>query len=197
MSIAKHYEKHIFCLEGDWNDNLKIKSSILPALELLQVNANIESVYKTCSTKAEFFSRIHQLLSNKTKYGKFQIIYLAFHGFKGGIQISNDEEITLEEFAQEFEGKLENKMIHFGSCSTLKTNEDEISNFLKKTNALAISGYQKNIDFISSTVVDILFFELCQNFKSIMTIEKNMKANYEQLCEQLEFKIYYKSNIEK
>lgn len=196
MSIAKHLDKHIFCLEGDWNDNLKVKSSILPALELLQVNANVESLYKTCSTKTEFFARIHQLLSNKTKYGKYQIIYLAFHGFNGGIQISNDEEITLDEFAEEFEGKLENKMIHFGSCSTLKAHHHEINNFLAKTNALAVSGYQKNIDFISSTVVDILFFELCQNFKSIKAIDNNMNANYKQLCEQLEFKIYYKSSIE-
>ena len=196
MSIAKHYEKHIFCLEGDWNDNLKVKSSILPALELLQVNATIESVYKTCSTKTEFFARIHQLLSNKTKYGKFQIIYLAFHGFKGGIQISPIEEITLAEFAEEFEDKLENKMIHFGSCSTLKTHNEEITSFLKKTNALAISGYQKNIDFISSTVVDILFFEMCQNFKSIKSIENKMLDMYGQLCEKLEFKIYHKKNIE-
>ncbi|MEL1247680.1 DUF6642 family protein [Flavobacterium helocola] len=196
MNRAKHYEKHIFCLEGDWNDNLKVKSSILPALELLQINANVESVYKTCSTKTEFFARIHQLLSNKTKYGKYQIIYLAFHGFSGGIQISNDDEITLEEFAEEFEGKLENKMIHFGSCSTLKIHQNEITKFLRKTNALAISGYQKSIDFISSTVVDILFFELCQNFKSIKAIENNMYANYKQLCEQLEFKIYYNLNIE-
>lgn len=72
--IAKHYEKHIYCLEGDWNENLKVKSSILPALELLNLNSGVESIYKTCSTREEFFSRIEQLLSNKTKYGKYQII---------------------------------------------------------------------------------------------------------------------------
>ena len=65
--IAKHYEKHIFCLEGDWNDNLKQKSSILPALELLQLNAAIESIYNTCSTKGEFYHRIDQILNYKTK----------------------------------------------------------------------------------------------------------------------------------
>lgn len=192
MGIAKHYEKHIFCLEGDWNDNLKNKSSILPALELLQINAGIESIYKTCSSKSEFFTRIEQLLSNKNKYSKYQIIYLAFHGFKGGIYLSNENQITLAELAKEFDGRLENKMIHFGSCSTLNIHEDEIDLFLKQTGALCISGYQNDIDFISSTVVDILFFELCQNFKQIKAIENNMHKYYGALCEQLQFEIYFR-----
>lgn len=188
---AKHYEKHIFCLEGDWNENLKQKSSILPALELLKLNANIDSIYKTCGSKTEFYTRLDQILSNKTKYGKYQIIYLAFHGFHSGIQISPNEEITLEELATQFEGRLEGKILHFGSCSTLKTNEDSIYDFLEKTNALAISGYQKDIDFISSTVVDVLFFELCQNFKLTKAIEDNMEKLYGELCNQLQFKIYH------
>mgnify|MGYP003606422689 CR=1 FL=1 len=187
---AKHYDKHIFCLEGDWNENLKHKSSILPALELLQLNSGIESVYKTCATKVEFYARIEQLLGNKTKYGKYQIIYLAFHGFKGGIQISDEEEITLEELANEFEGRLEHKIIHFGSCSTLKTHENSIYNFLEKTNAIAISGYQKDIEFISSTVFDVLYFEICQQYLSINALNEKMFNLYGELCEQLKFKIY-------
>lgn len=191
MSIAKHYDKHIFCLEGDWDENLKKKSSILPALELLNINSSIDSIYKTCRSRREFFVRLEQLLSDNRRYSKYQIIYLAFHGFKGGIQISEYEDITLSELGDFFEGRLKDKMIHFGSCSTLKSHEDEFYNFLEKTEALSISGYQKDIDFISSTVVDTLFFELCQNFKSIKAIDNNMYANYKQLCEQLEFKIYY------
>jgi hypothetical protein len=187
---AKHYEKHIFCLEGDWNENLKQKSSILPALELLQLNANIQSVYKTCATKVEFYARLEQLLGNKTKYGKYQIIYLAFHGFKGGIEISKNEEISLEELADVFEGRLHDKIIHFGSCSTLKAHEDSIYHFLEKTNALAISGYQKDIDFISSTVFDVLYFEICQQYKSISALNDKMFNFYGELCEQLKFKIY-------
>ncbi|NRT14905.1 hypothetical protein HNP99_001249 [Flavobacterium sp. 28A] len=189
--IAKHYDKHIFCLEGDWNENLKVKSSILPALELLQLNLGVDSIYKTCATKDEFFSRIEQLLNNKTKYGKYQIIYLAFHGFKGGISLGDNIEITLDELAEQFEGRLDNKMIHFGSCSTLSAHEDDIYNFLEKTAALSISGYQKDIAFISSTVVDLLFFELCQKYKPMRVIDNNMTKNYESLCQQLEFKMYY------
>lgn len=147
-------------------------------MELLQINANVNSIYKTCFTKEEFFGRINQLLSNKTKYGNYQIIYLAFHGFRGGISLSDNETITLDEFADRYEGELENKMIHFGSCSTLKAHEDDIYSFLEKTGALSVTGYQKNIDFISSTLVDVLFFELCQRFKQMKAIEVNIKSNY-------------------
>ena len=191
MGKAKHYEKHILCLEGDWNENLKVKSSILPALELLQLNSDIDSIYKTCATKTEFFNRIDQILSNKTKYGKYQIIYLAFHGYKGGIYLNEEEEISLQEFANKYENCLEGKIIHFGSCSTLKTHEDEIYNFLEKTNALAVSGYEKDIDFISSTVFDVLYFELSQQYISINALEDKMINLYGELCNQLKFKIYH------
>tara|TARA_R110002124_G_scaffold105021_2_gene255609 strand:- start:912 stop:1043 length:132 start_codon:yes stop_codon:yes gene_type:complete len=33
-----------------------------------------------------------------------------------------------------------------------KTDEDSICNFLEKTSALAISGYQKDINFIPNTI---------------------------------------------
>ena len=36
-----------------------------------------------------------------------------------------------------------------------------------------------------------MFFELCQNYKSIKAIDNNMKDNFEQFVNQLEFKIIY------
>ena len=37
MPLKNLKKSNIFCLEGDWNENLKHKSSILPALELLEL----------------------------------------------------------------------------------------------------------------------------------------------------------------
>lgn len=48
---------NILCLECDWNDNLKHKSSILPALTLLELNIGIKNIYKTCASIAEFEKR--------------------------------------------------------------------------------------------------------------------------------------------
>ncbi|MFT5251122.1 MAG: hypothetical protein ACI87N_000093 [Flavobacteriales bacterium] len=64
-------KKNIFCLEGDWNDNLKHKSSILPALELLELNNGIQSIYKTCRSYGTFKVHLNQILADKRKYNSF------------------------------------------------------------------------------------------------------------------------------
>lgn len=190
MSVAKYYDKNIFCLEGDWETNLRKKSSVQSALQLLEANLEIDTIYKTCSTYEEFCSRLHTLTSDKRMYGKYSIIYLAFHGRKNKIQIGEDD-YSLDEISNEFVNLLENKIVHFGSCKTLFIEEERARKFLSKTGAIAISGYAKNIDFISSTVFDVLYFEMCQNYVEIDAIEINMLKNYKELCEALDFKIYY------
>jgi hypothetical protein len=114
---------------------------------------------------------------------------LAFHGIKNQIFIG-DEAYSLEKIAATFEGRLEDKMIHFGSCKTLSIDEDQAKYFLEVTGAKAISGYGKNVDFISSTVVDILFFEVCQKYERIHYIKQNMNKHYSELCSDLDFKFY-------
>ncbi len=183
-------KKDIFCLEGDWNDNLKHKSSILPALELLELNNRITSIYKTCGSYEEFEVRLNQIVSTPKKYKSFEIIYLAFHGSKNKIFIGN-EAYSLEEIATTFKGKLNDKIIHFGSCKTLSINKKQADKFLEVTGAKAISGYGKNVAFISSTVVDILFFEMCQKFERLHSIRENMHNHYGDLCSALDFKFYY------
>lgn len=190
MPIANEYDKNIFCLEGDWESDLREKSSVQSALKLLEANLVIDTIYKSCCTYEEFCSRLHTLLNDKRSYKKYTIIYLAFHGRKNKIQIG-DEDYSLDQIGHEFENQLSDRIIHFGSCKTLFIEEDKAREFLKKTGALALSGYARNIDFISSTVFDILYFEMCQNYVEIDAIERNMLKNYGGLCEELDFKIYY------
>jgi hypothetical protein len=189
MALAKDYKKYIFCLEGDWNNDLRNKSSVQNALNLLEVNNNIDTIYKTCNTYTEFKTRLIQLCKAPKRYEKYSIIYLAFHGVENGLVINGDI-IPLEKIAQDFEGKFKNKIIHFGSCSTIDIDEQDLEFFLNKTNALAVSGYKEDIDFISSTVFDILYFEMCQSYKNIFAINRNMFKNYKNLCDKLGFKIY-------
>ena len=66
--------------------------------------------------------RLKQILPYKRKYNSFEIIYLAFHGSKNKILIGH-KAYSLEKFAKTFEGRLDHKMIHFGSCKTLSVNE--------------------------------------------------------------------------
>ncbi|MCX7550279.1 DUF6642 family protein [Xanthomarina sp. F2636L] len=186
----RDYIRDIFCLEGDWDENLRNSGTIAPALNLLEKNCGIEVLHKTCSTKKEFKSRIQHIVNgNQKSYSRFQIIYLAFHGIDNEIDLGV-ESISLSKLSKYFSEDFSNRIIHFGSCKTISSKEN-VEELLRNTEALAVTGYSKDIDFIPSTVMDILFFEECQNWKRIETIEKKMKSKYGQLMNDLGFEIYY------
>lgn len=188
MITSKNREKNIFCIEGDWDDDLKNKRSINSALKFLEDSSDIKYIHRNCSTKEEFDKRMEEFI--QPKYDDYTIFYLAFHGFRSGIQIG-DYDISLDDIADKFENKLSNKMIHFGSCSTLDIDLRHIKRFIKKTNALCVSGFKKEVDFIPSTMFDILYFEMCQQYKRVTYIDNGMNYYYRQLCKELEFRMIY------
>jgi hypothetical protein len=184
MIIAKTLSKHIFCLEGDWNDDLRSKNSIKSALDFLHDNSKIRYIHRHASTKAEIENRL--LEYNKKKYSDYTVCYLAFHGEPNKIKVGR-ELMTLDELAEISQGMLKNKIVHFGSCSSLRLNKRYIERFLKKTEALCVSGYKLDFSFIPGTVLDLLFFEMCQRYKNIMCIERDMRFYYGKLMRELEF----------
>lgn len=183
--------KNIFCLEGDWNDDLRLKGSIKPTLDFIEMNTGINVIYRHCATEDNFNHYLTEYTSSKyNKYKKYNILYLAFHGFPNQIQIGGTL-IELEDIAEEYGELLKDKIIYFGSCLTLKIDRRKIRNFLKKTGAMAVCGYRKSIDFIPSSVLDILVIETLQNYNKMIDVEKFLKKNYSQLMNNLEFKIIY------
>jgi len=78
MKIAKNRTKYIFCLEGDWTDDLRKKESIINALKFLDVNYGIKYIHRNCSTYSEFEYRLNEY--KKAIYKNYSICYLAFHG---------------------------------------------------------------------------------------------------------------------
>lgn len=97
---------------------------------------------------------------------------------------------TLKEIAMALEGKLANKIVHFGSCSTLRTSEKNISDFITTTNCQFISGYRKDVDFIASTAFELLYFDLLQKYKSMRKIDSEIFSLSPQLADnKLRFNI--------
>lgn len=187
MKLSKYQKKHIFCIEGNWSNNLKNKASIDKALDFLEPNADIQSILKDCSTTDQFNNLLKTSLQRRYKH--YGIIYLAFHGSPGVLHVEKRRRLTFEAIADLLDGRAKDKIIHFGSCSTLDISGWELRSFWKKTGALAISGYTKDIDFIESTVLDILYFRKCQEYRKIPLIEKSMRQYYGKLMSELGFKM--------
>ena len=78
MRIARNFSKHVFCLEGDWEQDLRDKSSITAALDFLHSNCGIKYIHKNCGTKENL--KYYLSLWKQKRYRDYSICYLAFHG---------------------------------------------------------------------------------------------------------------------
>jgi hypothetical protein len=188
MKIAKEYRKDIFCLEGDWEKDLRVKKSIKSTLDYLSDCFDIENIHRNCAVREQLVKYLKDFTLKK--YYRYSILYLAFHGDPDAIKLGNDL-ISLSEIAELCENKLTNKIVHFGSCNSLDLDIRKLKNFIHKTNALCISGYTRKIEFNPSTVMDILYFEKWQDNKDVRSVERKMNQDYKGLIKSLGFKMVY------
>ena len=112
MKIAKSKHKNIFCIEGDWTNDMRDTASIKTGLEFLEHNSyskkKVSHIHTRCSTLDEFESRLRESILKK--YEQFGIMYFAFHGNEGKLQIGKRLTITLDEIADILENKAQNKI---------------------------------------------------------------------------------------
>jgi len=150
--------KHIYCLEGDWWGDPRQPSTVRPIFELLaQAYPNLRYVHRSIGTREEFDHALDGW--TQRKYAEFSILYLAFHGnpnllFIGDRRRSKGR-VTLEAVADRLEGRCDDRLIHFGSCKTLHCSPQNLGTFLKRTKALAVSGYRTDINWLLSASFEV------------------------------------------
>jgi hypothetical protein len=181
--------KHIYCLEGMWNDyNLKDKSSVTPLLEFLFKSNNCNYIHHDCATKDEL-SFFLKKWANKALSERFPILYLACHGEQEKIFLNRKDFVTLTEIADILEDKCYGKIFYFGSCSTLKIDKRKIQSFLSRTGAIAAIGYKVDVDWMKSSACDLLVFEALQHdrldSRGIKKIRDKIFSEYGNLPRQL------------
>jgi hypothetical protein len=182
MRVAKNLNKHVFCLEGDWEDDLRDKSSVTASLDFLQQNCGINYIHKHCGTK-ENLQYYLKLWKNK-RYKDYTIAYFAFHGHPEQIKIGK-EYLDLEQLAEILNGSCVNKIIHFGCC------QKSIRKFLDTTHALAVCGFRTEIDFLEGSIFDMLLLQRMQEYKDMSALDRYMKRNYRRLINNLDFRLHY------
>ena len=162
MALTKSYRKNIVCLESFWDHNLENRLSVLPILELVAKHNSIKFIHLTCNTPEEF---IHNLRILPRKNG-YSILYLAFHGKPGRI-ILGEFSIKLEIIAEIISKRLAKWIIHFGCCSMLSVEKCRIRDFISRTKVSMVSGYKRDIDWLSGTVIDLLLLDEIQLYRDM------------------------------
>jgi len=179
------YAKNILAIEGEWTNRLTDKETIKSSLSFLDEVYGIKYIFRKVNTFNSLIDYLHQ--GTKAGYKKYGIIILAFHGSKKGIELEG-KDISLKELANECEGVLEDKLIHFSSCSIIQ-NIDEIRYFKKITGAKKVMGYSKDVDFLESTLFDIALLQKLNEYDKAGNVVNYLQSNYPSLYEKLGFKL--------
>ena len=157
--MAKETYSGIYCIEGVWPE--RYETSARPLLELLGDYHEIPTVHRIAPNREQFKDRLQQWA---TADMSFAILYLWYHGYRGAVTPTGYEEdsVNLEEIADALEGCCSNCLIHFGSCKTLKLDPNRVSRFLKRTGAVAVSGYTKDVWWIEPIALELLYLDYLQ-----------------------------------
>jgi hypothetical protein len=188
VKFAKTYIKEVFCLEGDWSKDLKEQNSVLEVLQFLKRNRDINYIHRHCGTRENLAYYLNQW--SLKKYKDYSILYIAFHGKPQQILVGK-EIVTLDELADMLGPECHNKIIHFGTCHTLNVDLRHIKRFLRKTNALCVCGFGKEIKFIEGCVFDILLIDMLQEFRNIATVDQRIREYYKTFARKLAFKLVH------
>ena len=139
--MPKRQKQGVLCLEGNWDHRQRLtnSSTVRPILDLLAGQKQINFIHKDVATADELKHYLRKWLQKQ--YQAYNIGYMAFHGAPGALCVGK-EDVSLDELAEIIDGKGSGRILYFGSCSTLATDqEDEIKQFLKETKIKAVCGY--------------------------------------------------------
>ena len=180
---------YVFCLEALDNMNALHQSAVLTWLEQLAVQYNIANVYQSCEDIEDFESSLQILLREDKLFMEYTILYFVLDGRGNQIEINNYY-YSFEEIAELFEGKLQDKIIHFANSFILNIDEEQAQYFIDVTGAKGISGYGMQAP-IFSTVLDGFYFNLCQQYDDPIELVETLFEEKYALAKSLDFRFYY------
>lgn len=192
-------------METEWGINnskrLVDNASVRSMFEFIENYAalGVSVIYRTVATYDELRYYLSQM--PKEMYSEYDIIYLAFHGLKGKIQLHEAKDkntiarfVSLEELGEMCdEGWLSDKHVLFGTCLTMAASEKRVRDFMDKSGAKFVAGYSKTVEFARSSILDIaLITEILMPKPKNKTLEERMASRYSGLMEELGMRIYHR-----
>lgn len=156
----------IFCLEGEWNRDLRNRGSVLPTLENLERLGYATFVHRDVATREELRYYCQKLVNTEARYRRFHVLYLAMHGAKNCLYLndeSKEEPIDLAELANLIGSAAQGRAVYLGSCSTLKAPRKQLDDFLAATGARLLCGYGKDVDWLEAASFEALLLQQLAN----------------------------------
>lgn len=169
----------VFCLEGDWHDELTSRASVLPMLELLERLDRITFVHRDIGTRAELKYYLERWAYEDSSVEDYCLLYLAFHSAEGPdgeksllISEAGDGQVAFARLGKWLRGALGDVIVYLGSCSMLAESDDVVQRFMEDTGAVAVIGYTTDVDWVPSAAMDLLVMDAiadCSRWKDALS----------------------------
>lgn len=186
----------ITVLESRWwsNRNTSVRATF-DLLSDLECGTHHGYNYEMCNSSVAFteaFSR-YVCQSEDTHY-----LSVASHGAQDGLQLYNGDVVSRAKIRNILKRDEENRTLsglHFGSCFF---GTQDLAAFLHGFDISPwwIAGYGREIDFVQSTVLDLIFFQQilankrAHPLQQIKRVSEWMRSNVSGLVDELKFNIY-------
>lgn len=179
----------LYCIESVPDMELHEHSRAWKFLEKLASDYSIHNIYKACDDMESLEASLGQLIYEDMHIYDFRVIYFILEGENNKV-ILNHTVYRLEELAEMFEGKLQDKVIHFANTKSLDLTEETFQYFLDVTGATAISGYTHSSP-IFSAALDLHYFSLYRKYDDVVELVHKLYQTHGKLYHAMGFRLYY------
>ncbi|MDO6492542.1 MAG: DUF6642 family protein [Cellulophaga sp.] len=180
----------IYCLEAVDDIEIDTVTDAQKKLVELTKQYGVASIYKTCDTIEGLEASLNTLLLDDHNFKNYEIIYLVITGEANSICL-NDYYYSLQEIAEIFEGKLQDKILHFSNAKVLDLDEEEAQYFIDITGAKGVSGYGNEFNGVTSSELDKAFFNLFKEDDNMFDVVEELHQRHYKMCKLLDFRLYY------
>ena len=94
-------------------------------------------------------------------------------------------------------GSCQHRIIHFGACSTLDLKDDDprLVDFRRQTEVLAVIGYKKDVDWLTSMAFEVLLLSTLQGvtftYQGTRSVDRTLDKMASGLREALGVRMHY------
>lgn len=180
----------VFCVEGQWEDDLTERGSVLPTLELLERLGSIRFIHRDTATTDELHYYLDTWLS--ARYKDFKVGFFALHGQPSELLLTARNSVKLDEIGAWMSGRCAGRSLYFGSCSVLRASDQVLKEFLHETKAAMLCGFTKTIDWVESAAFETVVLNALVNGGRIDSVERLVRSGrWGALAEHLGFRVVY------
>jgi hypothetical protein len=155
----------VFCLEGQWLDDLSEKASLRGLLEMLNSWGVVDDfIHRDVGTVEEFCKFAGRW---GEEYEDYELAYFASHGSSSHIWLDSDASVSLEQLGELLEDQCHGRVIHLGGCSTLDTRRSAIEDLRAASGARAVCGYTEDVDTIEAAALEMLLMTTLGSYDQV------------------------------